>query len=100
MAEHTDLTRAFNAAAAVPPSKTHAERKIEELQQLRRPPTLQPTLTPKGPGVKEVVTEATRRFNEALDRQITFWQEQIERQRAIKDRARTEFNRQVERRER
>lgn len=77
------------------PTMSFHERKIEELQHLRRPPALIPTRAPGGgPPVKQYTRE-DQMFNAALDRQIAFWKEQAEKTQGQDDLAKNALNRAV-----
>ena len=69
------------------PGQSYHEWKIEQLEKLRKPSVLVPIRQPGGgPPVKQF-THEDRKFNAALDQQIAFWQQQVEKTQGHEDRS-------------
>lgn len=77
------------------PGQDFHEWKIEQLERLRKPPVLTPVRQPGGGPPLKQHTHEDRMFNAALDRQIVFWQLQIEKTRSREDRSKVALNRAV-----
>ena len=69
------------------------ERKIKVLEQQRRYPGPRPGPKPPGAPPNKALTPTDLEFNQAIDRQITFWQKQVEITPEHEGKARRSFTR-------
>lgn len=95
MTDPRPITNEFNAAAN-PPRTTHAEQKIEELNAMRPKPTIERDLTIGGTIERESYTVQQMKINDAIDREVAFWEKQVKPQREAKDRSKESFQRAAE----
>ena len=79
------------------PNHGYHEKKIEQLEKMRRLSPPAPVFKPRGSPPHKQLNDADKKYNAALDRQVKYWHDQAEKTQGMEGKAREPFNKEVSR---
>jgi|GEM_PF-4545899 len=71
--------------------QNHQEKKIEALEKMKRPAPPRNVFKPRGSPPHKQLTKEDKEYNAAIDRQVQFWQEQVDKTQGMEGKARDAF---------